>query len=120
MRSTEPPFSYVRTSNIPRVSSGEMTSYSIGRVECSPSTCSAASRSTPKPTHIFHWGRRSSVQRTSMKVAKASFSQMPSHHSIVTRSPNHMWAISWATTVATRCFSASDALFGSTSNADSR
>ena len=30
-----------------------------------------------------------------MNVAKASFSQIPSHHSMVTRSPNHMWAISW-------------------------
>ena len=31
-------------------------------------------------------------QRTSMKVANASLSQMPSHHSMVTRSPNHMCA----------------------------
>ena len=30
-----------------------------------------------------------------MNVAKASFSQMPFHHFMVTRSPNHMWAISW-------------------------
>ena len=37
-----------------------------------------------------------------MKVAKASFSQMPFHHFMVTRSPNHMWAISWETTSATR------------------
>ena len=36
-----------------------------------------------------------------MNVAKASFSQMPFHHFIVTRSPNHMWAISWAMTSAT-------------------
>ena len=105
---------------MPRVSSGETTSYSIGRVVCSPSICRAASRSTPKPTHIFHWGRKALVQSTSMNVAKASLSQMPSHHSMVTKSPNHMWAISWATTVATRCFSASDAVLESSKSADSR
>ena len=33
-----------------------------------------------------------------MKVANASFSQMPFHHFMVTRSPNHMWASSWLTT----------------------
>ena len=31
-----------------------------------------------------------------MNVAKASLSQMPSHQPIVTRSPNHMCASSWA------------------------
>ena len=36
-----------------------------------------------------------------MNVANASFSQMPFHQRIVTRSPNHMWASSWATTSAT-------------------
>ena len=41
-----------------------------------------------------------------MNVAKASLSQMPFHHFMVTRSPNHMWAISWAITSATRCSSA--------------
>ena len=41
-----------------------------------------------------------------MKVANASLSQIPSHHFMVTRSPNHMWAISWATTSATRSSSA--------------
>ena len=55
-----------------------------------------------------------------MNVAKASLSQMPSHHSMVTRSPNHMWAISWATTLATRCISASEAVAGSISRSTSR
>ena len=41
-----------------------------------------------------------------MKVAKASFSQMPSHQPMVTRSPNHMCASSWAMTSATRSSSA--------------
>ena len=45
-----------------------------------------------------------------MKEANASFSQMPFHHSIVTRSPNHMWAISWAMTPAMRARSAAEAL----------
>ena len=40
-----------------------------------------------------------------MKVAKASLSQMPFHHFMVTRSPNHMWASSWAITSATLCSS---------------
>ena len=44
-----------------------------------------------------------------MKVAKASFSQMPFHHFMVTRSPNHMWAISWAITSAMRCSSSCEA-----------
>lgn len=35
-----------------------------------------------------------------MYSAKDSFSQMSSHQRRVTRSPNHMWAISWAMTMA--------------------
>ena len=41
-----------------------------------------------------------------MNVANASFSQMPFHHRIVTRSPNHMCASSWAITSATSASSA--------------
>ncbi len=55
-----------------------------------------------------------------MNVAKASLSQMPFHHFIVTRSPNHMCAISWATTSAMRINSVVDAVDGSTSSAVSR
>ena len=98
---------------MPWVSSGEMTSYSTGRVACSPSMSSARSRSAQNVTQTFHCGRKASWHMTSMNVAKASFSQMPSHHSMVTRSPNHMWAISCMTTLATRFISASDALAGS-------
>ena len=36
-----------------------------------------------------------------MKVANASLSQIPFHHFMVTRSPNHMWASSWAITSTT-------------------
>ena len=49
-----------------------------------------------------------------MNVANASFSQMPFHQRIVTRSPNHMWASSWATTSATFCCSACVLVAGST------
>ena len=55
-----------------------------------------------------------------MNVAKASLSQIPSHHRMVTRSPNHMWAISWAMTSATRSSSVRAAVSGSTSSAVSR
>ncbi len=55
-----------------------------------------------------------------MKVANASFSQIPFHHFIVTRSPNHMWAISWQTTSATRSSSTRAAWAGSTNRTDSR
>ena len=55
-----------------------------------------------------------------MKVAKASLSQMPFHHIMVTRSPNHMWASSCATTSATRSSSECDAAVSSTRSAVSR
>ena len=55
-----------------------------------------------------------------MNVAKASLSQMPFHHFIVTRSPNHMWAISWLTTSVTAVSSGWVAWLGSSSRATSR
>ena len=55
-----------------------------------------------------------------MKVAKASLSQIPSHQLIVTRSPNHMWASSWAITSATRSSSVRAACSLSTRSAVSR
>ena len=55
-----------------------------------------------------------------MKVANASFNQMPFHQRIVTRSPNHMWASSWATTSATRSCSSCVLVSGSTSRTLSR
>ena len=36
--------------------------------------------------------------------ANPSLSQRSSHHFRVTRLPNHMWANSWETTVATLCW----------------
>ncbi len=61
----------------------------------------AVERASPKSTHRCQSGRKASVHFISMKVAKASLSQMPFHHFMVTRSPNHMWAISWAITSTT-------------------
>ena len=55
-----------------------------------------------------------------MNVAKASLSQIPFHQRIVTRSPNHMWASSWATTSATRSCSLIVDVAGSTSSRLSR
>ena len=98
-----------------RQSCGARTSNSMGRVACSPSTCMAAARETPKVVHRFHSGFQASTASSSMKVAKASLSQMPFHQVMVTRSPNHMWASSWATTSAMRSSSAWEAAASSTS-----
>ena len=86
---------------MPSASSGDTTSNSIGRVLCSESTSNAAVRDSPNATHRSHSGRKASVALISMNVANASFSQMPFHHFIVTRSPNHMCASSWWMTSAT-------------------
>jgi hypothetical protein len=92
----------------------------MGRVAWTLSMCSAASREAAKPTQRSHDGRNASTHTISMNVANASLSQMPSHQPIVTRSPNHMCASSWATTSATRSSSARAALDGSMSSAVSR
>ncbi len=79
---------------MPSASAGDTTAYSMGRVSARASTSKAAERESPKSTQRSQSGRHASVACISMKVANASFSQMPSHHFMVTRSPNHMWAIS--------------------------
>ena len=89
-------------SNIPSASLGEITGNSMGRVECSASVACAAPLYSEKLVHFCQSGRNALTQCTSMNVANASLSQSPFHHSIVTKSPNHMWAISWATTSAIR------------------
>ena len=40
--------------------------------------------------------------RSEIQLAKDSLSQRSSHQAMVTRSPNHMWAISWAMMLARR------------------
>ena len=100
---------------MPSASAGETTGYSIGRVASRASVSKAALRDSPKSTQRCQSGRKASVQVISMKVAKASLSQMPFHHFMVTRSPNHMCAISWAMTSTTACSSACVDVAGSTS-----
>ncbi len=86
---------------MPSASAGETTGNSMGRVVPRASVSKATVRLRPKATHRSHSGLKASVASISMKVAKASFSQMPFHHFMVTRSPNHMWASSWAITSVT-------------------
>ena len=97
---------------MPSASSGEITGNSMGRVVLSASTSNAAVRDAPKVVHRSHSGRKASVASISMNVAKASFSQIPFHHFMVTRSPNHMWASSWAITSVTLCSSGCVAAVG--------
>ena len=105
---------------MPSASVGETTANSIGRVESSASVSKAAVRERPKSDQRSHSGRKASVASISMKVAKASLSQMPFHHFMVTRSPNHMWASSWAITSATRWSSGWVTSSGSTRSRASR
>ena len=65
-------------------------------------------------------GSIASTQRYDMNVANASFSQIPFHQRIVTRSPNHMWASSCAIVSATSRRSACVACASSTSSSVSR
>ena len=52
----------------------------------------------PERVPPCHSGFMASMQTCAMNVAKASLSQRPFHQRMVTRSPNHMCASSWATT----------------------
>jgi hypothetical protein len=105
---------------MPSQSAGASTAYSTLRVLASESTSKAALRSRLKVVQRSQSGRYASHAAISMNVAKASFSQMPFHHFIVTRSPNHMCASSCATTSATSCCSCWVAVAGSTSSRCSR
>ena len=75
---------------MPSASTGESTSISIGRVFASESTSNAIDRSRLNWFQRPHSLLKLSEDMVAMKVANASFSQIPFHHSIVTRSPNHM------------------------------
>ncbi len=67
-----------------------------------------------------HSGFQSSTMAKAIQVAKASLSQRSSHQAMVTRSPYHMWASSWAITSAARLRSARVAVAGSSSSSVSR
>ena len=105
---------------MPLASSGERTSYSIGRVVSSASTSNAFVRSRVNVFQISQAGRKSSTASIDMNVANASFSQIPFHQRIVTRSPNHMCASSWATVSATPSCSSCVDRAGSSSSTCSR
>ena len=105
---------------MPSASAGLLTSNSTERVDDSESVWNAILRSSPKLVQRCHSGANASHAASSMNVANASFNQMPFHQRIVTRSPNHMWAISCATTSATNCRSCWVEVCGSTSTRFSR
>jgi hypothetical protein len=86
----------------------------------SESSPKAELRACWKSSHIFHSGRQSSTIEKAIQVANDSLSHRSSHHSMVTRSPNHMCASSCAITSATRLRSARLMVFGSTSSSVSR
>mmetsp|Transcript_94997 Transcript_94997/g.284755 ORF Transcript_94997/g.284755 Transcript_94997/m.284755 type:complete len:258 (+) Transcript_94997:1953-2726(+) len=75
---------------------------------------------TTKLSHIRQLGKSSAQIECSIHVAKPSLSHRSSHHSIVTRLPNHWCASSWMTTSATRCSWREDALASSMSKSTSR
>ena len=54
-----------------------------------------------------------STNFVAMNVAKLSLSHRSFHHLMVTRLPNHWWAISCETTSAMNCFVRVDDVFGS-------
>ena len=78
------------------------------------SLSNAASSSKP------HFGCSLAASFVSIHVANPSFSHRLSHHSGVTRSPNHWCAISCATVAATIFFAGSAPYFASTSISVSR
>ena len=87
---------------MPLASSGDSTGYSIGPRASRGVDLERGHRDPLE--RVEHAPRRApSRPRTgsAMNVANASFSQMPFHQRIVTRSPNHMCAISWAMVSAT-------------------
>ena len=60
---------------------------------------------------MCHPGFQASNGLDSIQVAKPSFSQMSSHHAIVTRSPNHWCAISWEITEPISLYAQAGAFF---------
>jgi hypothetical protein len=74
----------------------EVMGWRILRAEVRVSAAMALERSSTRSTAAFQAGFQSSMALGPAQLAKASFSQMSSHQAVVTRSPNHWWATSWA------------------------
>ena len=68
----------------------------VARLSASSASDRLAARSTATPQS----GWKRSVTFSPSQLAKDSLSQVSSHQAIVTRSPNHWWASSWAQTLA--------------------
>ena len=108
-------------SNSSSTSAGVCTVASMGCEFFRPSKLNARMVSlATNCVHIFHSGWMWSTALSPIHEAKLSLSHRSSHHCIVTRSPNHMCAISCDTTSATRCRVAAGLMAGSTSSAVSR
>ena len=105
---------------MPSASAGELTSYSIGRVDARESTSKAAERSKLNWFQRCQSGLKASVHIAAMNVANASLSHMPFHQLIVTKSPNHICASSCAITSAMTNSSGCVAASSSTSSIASR
>ena len=107
-------------SNTSLISSGVDTRVRIARVDRSASRPRAVCVSCTALRSIRHSGFHAASGLLAAQVAKPSFSQMSSHHFIVTRLPNHWCAISWAMIEATLLRRLTDERSGSTSSSRSR
>src|SRR6266568_7954540 len=87
----------------------------MARVECCESSEIELRPLLTAECSRCHDGCHASSGLSDMKVAKPSLSQMSFHHFIVTRSPNHMCAISWAIVSATAVLRSKEAVESSTS-----
>ena len=105
---TDAPFAYVMPSKFSRIDCVSGTSVVMACVVGSWS-CWYAHVFSPsaKDTHPSRKRVASARARVETYVANDSFSHTSSHHRIVTRSPNHMWASSCRTVSARRSRAAS-------------
>jgi hypothetical protein len=85
------------------VSCSDSTGWRILRALDRLSLRSASERVRTRFTMTSQSGRKRSRMFSPIQLAKASFSQRSSHQAMVTRLPNHWWAISWAQTLAHSC-----------------
>ncbi len=73
--------------------------WTIGWVEGRASISMALSLSPTAVSRLRHSGWKWSVALAAIQLAKPSLSHRSSHQAMVTRSPDHRWAISWAMTL---------------------
>ena len=102
MSRTAPPFWYVMPSNAFSMSSFDSMGWRMRRAVTSESTSIANERVPTRATREPQSGFQRPMILLPIHVAKDSFSHTSSHQAIVTRSPNHWCAVSWAQTLAYR------------------